>query len=57
MPSIAEDRRRAGRPISQFDAQIAAIARCTGTAVATRNVMDFEGSGVEPVGRVIQAHS
>ena len=45
--SIAVDRRRAGRPISHFDAQIAAIARCYGAAVATRNVVDFEGCGVE----------
>jgi len=43
---IAVDRRRAGRPISHFDAQIAAIARSTGATVATRNVTDFEGCGV-----------
>ena len=46
---IAVDRRRAGRPISQFDAQIAAIARSTGAAVATRNVTDFEGCGINLV--------
>lgn len=46
---IAVDRRRAGRPISHFDAQIAAIARSTGAAVATRNVTDFEGCGVPVV--------
>ena len=46
---IAVDRRRRGRPISQFDAQIAAIARSTGAAVATRNVTDFEGCGVDLV--------
>jgi predicted nucleic acid-binding protein len=40
---IASDRHRAGRPISQFDAQIAAIARLTGAALATRNVSDFDG--------------
>jgi len=44
---IAVDRRRAGRPISHFDAQIAAIARCSGAAIGTRNVADFEGCGVE----------
>ena len=44
---IAADRRRAGRPISQFDAQIAAIARSTGAALATRNVTDFDGCGVK----------
>ena len=43
---IASDRRRAGRPISHFDAQIAAIARSTGAAVATRNLTDFDGCGV-----------
>ncbi len=43
---IASDRRRGGRPISHFDAQIAAIARSTGAAVATRNPADFEGCGV-----------
>jgi predicted nucleic acid-binding protein len=44
---IAADRRQAGRPISQADAQIAAIARSRGAALATRNVPDFEGCGVE----------
>jgi len=46
---IASERRRAGRPISQFDAQIAAIAASTGAAIATRNVADFEGCGVTVV--------
>ena len=31
----------AGRPVSQADGQIAAIARSRGMAVATRNVRDF----------------
>jgi predicted nucleic acid-binding protein len=43
---IASDRRRAGRPISHFDAQIAAIARSTGATIATRNLTNFEGCGV-----------
>jgi predicted nucleic acid-binding protein len=43
---IATDRRRAGRPISQFDAQIAAIALSNGATIATRNVTDFEGCSV-----------
>ena len=43
---IAADRRRAGRPISHFDAQIAAIARRHGMGVATRNVDDFAGCGI-----------
>jgi predicted nucleic acid-binding protein len=46
---IAVERRRAGRPISHFDAQIAAIARSTRAAVATRNVADFQGCGVDLV--------
>ena len=46
---LAAGRRRAGRPISQADAQIAAIARSRGAVLATRNVPDFEGCGVEIV--------
>jgi predicted nucleic acid-binding protein len=46
---IASDRRRAGRPISHFDAQIAAIARLAGAALATRNTADFEGCGLHVV--------
>lgn len=46
---IASERRGAGRPISHFDAQIAAIARSTGAAVATRNAADFDGCGVAVV--------
>jgi predicted nucleic acid-binding protein len=46
---IAADRRRAGRPISGFDAQIAAIARTFGAVIATRNVADFAECGVEVV--------
>ena len=43
---IASDRRRTGRPISQFDAQIAAITRSREAKLATRNVSDFEGCGI-----------
>ena len=43
---IAATRRRLGRPIRQADAQIAAIARSHGAAVATRNTGDFEDCGV-----------
>lgn len=43
---IVSERRASGRPISQFDAQISAIARHQGFGVATRNVADFEGCGV-----------
>lgn len=45
--SIGAERRAAGRPISQFNCQIAAIARAQGAAMATRNTSDFEGCGVE----------
>ena len=44
---VVTARRRAGRPIAQFDAQIAAIATARGAALATRNTADFEGCGVE----------
>ena len=44
---IFAQRQAIGRPISQSDCQIAAIARSHGAAVATRNVTDFEGVGVE----------
>ena len=44
---IASQRRRLGRPISQFDAQIAAIARLARGAVATRNGRDFEDCGID----------
>ena len=44
---IAAHRREIGRPISQFDAQIAAICRAHGAAIATRNVRDFEDCGIE----------
>jgi predicted nucleic acid-binding protein len=46
---IASARRRIGRPISTLDAQIAAIARAHGAAVATRNVADFTDCGIEVV--------
>ncbi len=44
--TIAAQRRRAGRPISHFDAQIAAIGRSARSAVATRNTTDFEECSV-----------
>jgi hypothetical protein len=44
--TIATDRRAAGRPISQADAQIAAIARANGAILATRNIGDFQGCGL-----------
>lgn len=47
--TIAAVRRAAGRPISQFDCQIAAIGRLHAAAVATRNAKDFEGCGIEVI--------
>ena len=44
---IAAARRAAGRPISQLDGQIGAIARSHSMAVATRNVRDFEDMGID----------
>ena len=44
--AIAVARRKAGRPIAQLDAQIAAIAQSRNAAIATRNVDDFEGCGI-----------
>ena len=40
--TIAARRRSIGRPISQLDAQIAAIAASRGASIATRNIRDFE---------------
>jgi len=45
--AIAVERLALGRPISQFDCQIAAIARAHGVSVATRNTNDYEDCGVE----------
>jgi predicted nucleic acid-binding protein len=44
---IGASRRAAGRPISQFDATIAAITRSHGATMATRNVKDFDDCGIE----------
>jgi len=46
---VLASRRRSGRPMSQSDAQIAAIARSRGATLATRNVRDFEGYGITVV--------
>lgn len=46
---ITAARRARGRPISAFDAQIAAIARSRDASVATRDVDDFDGCGVEVI--------
>ena len=46
---VSAMRRSAGVPIGYADCQIAAIARSNGSSVATRNVSDFIGCGVEVV--------
>lgn len=43
---LCERRRRIGRPISQSDAQIAAICRARGARLVSRNLKDFEGCGL-----------
>ena len=47
--AIAAQRRALGRPISQLDAQIAAITRSRGATLATRNVADFADCGIRVV--------
>lgn len=43
---IAALRRRAGRPIGQFDCQIAAIVRLHDATLATRDTRDFRDCGL-----------
>jgi len=47
--TIAAARRRTGRPTAIADAQIAAIARSRGAAVATRNLADYGDCGISVV--------
>jgi len=46
---IAATRKQMGRPISQFDAMIAAVTRSTGARLVTRNSKDFEHCGIETI--------
>jgi len=43
---LVADRDRNGRPISVSDGQIAAVCRSHGAALATRNVRDFDATGI-----------
>jgi toxin FitB len=47
--AVSSERRRRGRPIAIFDAMIASIARAHDAIVATRNLKDFEGTGIRIV--------
>jgi hypothetical protein len=47
--ALAANRQRAGRPMSQPDAQIAAIVRSRRATLATRNVADFDNCGFEVI--------
>ena len=47
--TLAAMRRAWGRPISQPDAMIAGIVASRGAVLATRNVRDFEGCGIDVV--------
>ena len=44
---IAASRKLAGRPYSVFDCQIASIASSNDCVLATRNIRDFVGMGVD----------
>ena len=46
---IAAERRHADRPIGEADCQIAAISRTRGAALVTRNVRDFESTGLDVI--------
>ena len=46
---IAAERRHADRPIGEADCQIAAISRARGATLVTRNVRDFEGTGLNVI--------
>ena len=45
--TLAAARRAAGRPIDLADALIAGIVRAHGAALATRNLRDFAGCGID----------
>jgi len=45
--TIAARRRALGKPISQSDAQIAAIVQLCGAALATRDIADFENCDIK----------
>lgn len=48
-PTIVARRDRAGRPIDGFDAQIASICATHDAALATRNIKDFQDTGIDVI--------
>jgi predicted nucleic acid-binding protein len=52
---IASSRERAGKPIAGFDALIASVCRSNGATLATRNVSDFDGTGIEIIDPWLQS--
>lgn len=52
---IASAREQAGAPIDGFDAQIASICRTYQAALATRNLKDFEDTGIDIIDPWAQA--
>lgn len=48
-PKIVAGRDAVGRPISQFDAMIASVARSRRATLATRNAADFEYCGIRTI--------
>jgi hypothetical protein len=54
---LVNDRRRRGRPISQFDSQIAAIARVAGASVATRKCRGLRAHGNQRHNNFIESPS
>ena len=52
---IASSRERTGKPIAGFDALIAAVCRSRRAVLATRNVSDFDGAGIEVIDPWLQA--
>ncbi|GEM_PF-6309488 len=48
-PTMTTELNCLGLPIEGFDAQIAAICRVRGAALATRNIKDFAETGIDVI--------
>jgi toxin FitB len=53
---IVVGRDRLGEPVEAFDAQIAAICRTQGAALATRNLKDFRMTGIDLISPWAEEH-